>query len=47
MLQQIQNPFFDKNVKIDRLFISIVVMGLLTIGILSYVNLQNKGDEDI
>ena len=47
MLQQVQNPFLDKNVINDRLFISLVVIGLITFGLISSFTLNEKRNEDI
>jgi hypothetical protein len=47
MLQQVQNPFLDKNVNNDRLFISFVVIGLITFGLISSFTLNVKRNEDI
>jgi hypothetical protein len=47
MLEQTQNPFVDSNHNHNFLFASILTLSLITIGIISIVNLQKKTNEDI
>jgi hypothetical protein len=47
MLEQTQNPFMDSNHNNNFLFASILILGLITIGIISLVNLQKTNNEDI
>jgi hypothetical protein len=46
MLEQTQNPFMDRNLN-NFSFTSILILGLITIGIISIVNLQKSTNEDI
>lgn len=46
MLEQTQNPFVDNNNKSRFLLASILIFGLITIGIILKVNQQKKMNED-
>jgi hypothetical protein len=46
MLEQTQNPFKDSNDYNNFLFASILIIGLITIGIISIVNLKKTTNED-
>lgn len=46
MLEQTQNPFKDCKNKSKFLLATILIFGLITIGIISKVNLQKKTNED-
>jgi hypothetical protein len=46
MLEQTQNPFSDGNHNNNFLFVSILILGLITIGIISIVNIQKRTNED-
>jgi hypothetical protein len=47
MMQQTQNPFLDNRNTNNGLFITIVLLGLFATGILTYINLYVKKNEDV
>jgi hypothetical protein len=46
MIEQTQNPFMKSNEYGNLLIVSILILGLITIGVISIVNIQKRTNED-
>jgi hypothetical protein len=46
MIEQTQNPFMKHNENSNLLLVSILILGLITIGVTSIVNIQKRTNED-
>jgi len=46
MLEQTQNPFMKSNENSNLLLVSILILGLITIGVISITDIQKKRNED-